>query len=342
MTMHAAGRQPAKGENTVGNGNDLPLITSLVPRLSRMGSGGQDIGGIYQKYCVESWLRAGFPVYSLNTGDEIACLKHDYLDVHFIEAPRDGRAQVGRPLVFIADMVTALRDRGYAQCGLINSDIYLRPAPSLIDVLRREIPGSCVFGHRFDVARVGDDSVTPYDVGFDFFFLETGAFDAVAFEPFLQGVPWWDYALPLMQGMSGRKLKRLDTPLGYHLVHAQNWDIKNWRLYYEILRRIIIKMSFDAMDMDGLRKIKGGEGLRFLMGEGAFVSSRIAPSHVPGDRFSENADGYVAAFAYYCLEVIATMSQSLRLPSDARPGAGAADPALFRGSLAVPAAPDLV
>ncbi len=313
MTMHAAGRQPEKGENTVGNGNDLPLITSLVPRLSRMGSGGQDIGGIYQKYCVESWLRAGFPVYSLNTGDEIACLKHDYLDVHFIEAPRDGRAQVGRPLVFIADMVTALRDRGYAQCGLINSDIYLRPAPSLIDVLRREIPGSCVFGHRFDVARVGDAAGAVYWGGFDFFFLETASFDDETFAPFLQGVPWWDYGLPLMQAIKGMDLKRLDTPLFCHLLHEQRWDMTGWRDFYAVVRRMLTDLAIKAVGVPELNSMLDVKALRHLLGEGAFIAGHFSSAYMT----QESRDQYITAFVFHCLDMISSMSSVLRLPVDA-------------------------
>lgn len=293
---------------------EFPLITSLVPALSRLGSGQEQIGPVYQKYCVDSWLRAGFTVYSLNTAAEIERLRPVYLDVHFIEAPRDAAAVVGRPLVFIADMVTALRDRGYDQCGIVNSDLSLAPTPGLMEFLAAEIPGSCVFGHRIDVQRVGDRTGAPYRGGYDFFFLETATFDDKAFAPFVQGIPWWDYGLPLMQAMQGIGLKRLDTPLFHHLLHEQRWDLKGWREFYLIMRRMLMDVAAAQMKTSGLDTVPGAQALRYMMGEGEFIANHFS---LAGNLGENTEHHYLFSFVLYCQDLISLMSAPVRLPSDA-------------------------
>lgn len=292
----------------------FPLITSLAPKLNRLQLSGKEIGFSYQKYCIESWMNNGFKVYSLNTADEIEILKHIYLDVHFVEAPRDGTAVVGRPLVHIADMVTALKDRGYKQCGIVNSDVYMNDAPSFLPFLRKEISNSCVFGHRIDVKELGEIRGGAYTLGYDFFFFEIDQFDTKAFSPFLQGVPWWDYALPLMLGMRGTFLKKLDSPIFFHLIHGQKWQTDSWRAYWKIMRQMLDDLIFSSLDPTTLAAVPGFQGLHFLLGEGAFISHFITSG---GDDVREDvaSDKYIVAYAYYCCETITNLSQAIYLPS---------------------------
>lgn len=124
-----------------------------------------------QQTAIRTWLSNGLQVISVNTGAEISLLAGYFPEVTFIEATRDARETMGRPLIFLDDVLAALATLGAPICGIINSDIYLDVKFKLADYIAREAVSSLIIGHRIDVDKLGSTDGEVYLNGFDLFFL---------------------------------------------------------------------------------------------------------------------------------------------------------------------------
>src|SRR3989304_824708 len=121
------------------------LVTSIAPHNVEN-----------QQRAIESWLRLGFSVASLNTPSEVDKLKPLFAGVEFVAVQKDAQADCGKPLVYLTDVVAFLRSRGSPICGLINSDIHLRAAPETVQFPLREAGNSMVIANRIDVGPLDD------------------------------------------------------------------------------------------------------------------------------------------------------------------------------------------
>ncbi len=92
-----------------------------------------------QTKCIESWKNQNCGVVSVNSRDEIKSLKKDFPFVSFVESRRDGLKLTGRPLIFLDDIIEALKNRDSGICGIMNSDIFLSGKTTLSDLLKEEI-----------------------------------------------------------------------------------------------------------------------------------------------------------------------------------------------------------
>jgi len=71
------------------------LFTSIPPRISRLGAdGGTEIGPEYQRHCVQSWVRAGFKVVSVNPPAEAAEVEAMGLPVEVMSTDANGKQGV--------------------------------------------------------------------------------------------------------------------------------------------------------------------------------------------------------------------------------------------------------
>jgi GT2 family glycosyltransferase/tetratricopeptide (TPR) repeat protein len=195
-------------------GGRVTIATSIAPK---------DLAK--QKRAIQSWLDLGFEVLSLNVDRELKRLQPEFPGVRFVCARRNGSKLAGKPYVFVDDVMAALKQAGGEIVGIVNSDIMLRSGSRLLDDLSREAAGCLLYGSRVDVENIEDSEGRLYHRGFDFFFFDRKIIDQLAKTSFMLGVPWWDYWLPYAVMERGVPVKRIETPLAYHLRHAINYNL---------------------------------------------------------------------------------------------------------------------
>jgi len=177
-----------------------------------------------QKRAIQSWLDLGFEVISLNIHKELELLQPEFPDVKFVPAGRNGTRLAGKPYVFVDDVLAALQKTACRVVGIVNSDIELRANPQLVDYLHQAATGSFICASRIDVAQAEDSDGKLYHRGFDSFFFDQSIVDRLSKTKFMLGVPWWDYWFPYAVIEQGIPVKRLETPLAYHLRHEINYN----------------------------------------------------------------------------------------------------------------------
>lgn len=191
----------------------ITIITSIAPK-----------GLQKQRRAVQSWLDLGFEVLSLNIQKEIEILLPDFPGVTFIRAKRDGSKIANKPYVYIDDMLAELKRTGHQVVGIVNSDIILRAQASLVEYLNEEAVGSFLYASRIDVEKPDDKHGKVYHRGFDLFFFDRAMIDKIPKSKFMLGMPWWDYWVPLAPLLQEMPVKRIETPLGFHVWHATNYS----------------------------------------------------------------------------------------------------------------------
>jgi len=191
----------------------VPIVTSIAPK-----------GIEKQKRAIQSWLDLGFEVLSLNIQKEIDLLQPEFPGVTFVRAPRDGSRRAGRPYVYIDDMLSVLAKTGHQVVGIVNSDIVLRAQPSLPDYLAQEARGCFLYGSRIDIDQPDDGAGRVYHRGFDIFFFDRSVIGKIPSTDFMLGIPWWDYWLPFAPLLHNITVKRIETPLAYHVWHETNYS----------------------------------------------------------------------------------------------------------------------
>ena len=195
------------------------LATSLAPRDYE-----------HQQGAVDSWLAQGFCVVSLNTADEITELEPHFDNVEFAVAPRDARGLYGKPYVYFDDMLACLESREGRFGGIINSDIYL-VSNGLKPYIIRHADSSFLYGCRVDVRSMQHLEGRFFELGYDFFFFDKEVLGKYPPDDFCIGLPWWDYWAVFVPAAHSIPLKKLTTPVAYHVTHSTNWDKNAWHDY---------------------------------------------------------------------------------------------------------------
>lgn len=195
------------------------LVTSIAPHNIKN-----------QQLAIESWVRLGFSVSSLNAPSEIDEIKPLFGNVEFVAVEKDARADCGKPLVYLNDVVAWLRSRGTCICGLINSDIHLRATPGAMRFLLEQARDSMVLACRTDVDDVNDGAGEVYKFGFDVFLFDREILGMLPSTEFCLGQPWWDYWLASLLMKSPNRtpskfaLKLVAFPFAFHVRHDKKWD----------------------------------------------------------------------------------------------------------------------
>lgn len=204
---------PATPPGEAADASAITIATSIAPRNIEN-----------QRLAVSSWKLLGFRVMSVNSADEIAVIKGHFPDVEFVVATRDAREEFGKPYVYFDDLLECLGKRGSAVCGIVNSDIHLRADAHFVNFLLAEAPGSFIFGCRIDVPSLESREGKPFVYGYDFFFFDKRFTVIYPREKFCMGLPWIDYWAVLVPALRNLPLKKLVTPVAYHVTHALNWN----------------------------------------------------------------------------------------------------------------------
>ena len=144
--------------------NAILIATSLAP--------GDRIG--LQKRAVNSWLENGFQVRSYNDAKEAELIRDEFPDVQFQAVDRTAQAYLGKPLVFVSDILSDLGAGENGICGIVNSDIFFRNSPDLAGFLFEHANDSIVLGARLEVENYDDDEGKPDPFGIDYNFMPSG------------------------------------------------------------------------------------------------------------------------------------------------------------------------
>lgn len=182
-----------------------------------------------QRMAVNSWLKLGFHVVSINSADEMAILQPYFPDIEFVRAQRDGRESFGKPYIYFDDFLAYFATCDSKICGIVNSDIYLLKE-KFYSFLKKEAMHSFIYGSRVDVETLTNLQGKVFEVGFDYFFFNQQLVSHYPPTNFLIGLPMWDYWVVLIPIYIGIPVKKVITPHAYHIIHETNWDRNSWQV----------------------------------------------------------------------------------------------------------------
>lgn len=197
----------------------LTIVTSIAPKEIAK-----------QVRAVRSWHKLGFCVVSINSREETEILQEYFPDVNFVQAKRDAKSVLGKPFVYLDDILEYIGQANSEICGIVNSDIYLSGDDNIVSFIRSEAKNSLVYGSRIEVESLENLKGEVYKNGFDFFFFDRALVSQFPKSEFCIGATWWDYWVPLTAILAGYPVKKLVSPFAYHIKHPWKWDEKQWFL----------------------------------------------------------------------------------------------------------------
>lgn len=189
------------------------IATSLSPR-----------GGAAQREALETWREFAAEVISVNSPDEIAALATAYPFVRFVATDRHGGDLVGKPLVFVDDVLDALSASGATFCGIINGDILLLDGARLATDLATAGADALTIFHRLDIDAPTSAEGQPYVTGFDGFFFSAERIPLFCGSRLMLGAPWWDYLLPTLAILRDVPVAIPESAAIGHVRHTIQWS----------------------------------------------------------------------------------------------------------------------
>jgi hypothetical protein len=195
------------------NSSEIILATSIAPR-----------GIELARQAVDTWLKSGFHVISINSSDEFPIIKDNFSSIDVHDAGVVESEFTDRSLVGINHTFEILKNYPHPFVGLINSDIQFRNGKALYDTLSTEARESMIVGSRTDVEDYNQEVGDIYELGFDYFVLDRKLLDIFPPSPFLFGAPWWDLWMPSVAAFKGVTLKKILDPVAIHKKHYSVWE----------------------------------------------------------------------------------------------------------------------
>jgi len=177
-----------------------------------------------QQQSVTSWLDQGFDVVSFNSPEEIENLKFKFPGVTFAPQMRTAMNIIGKPMIFINDMLHYFSKHGPEICGIVNSDIYFRPEHDIIGFIYQISKDAFLYGPRLEVENFNSIDGTLDPFGFDYFFFDKSIKGTWLETKFCLGMPFWDHWFPLMPILAGKNVFKLMTPVANHIPHPTSRD----------------------------------------------------------------------------------------------------------------------
>jgi hypothetical protein len=207
---------------------EVALATSIPPRLSRPGPGGEDAGPAWRAACLASWPAPGWRVVSVNPPEEIAALG-PLPEGIALRAAAPGVAEAfGRPGAWLADALAAALATGAPVVGLVNADIRLDLTPARRAALLARAGQGLLACNRMDLGHPAQAEGPFYRYGYDLVLMPRAAAMRLELAGFAFGVPWWDYWILLDALMQGLPVGVVRCDGVRHLAHAQAWQGAAW------------------------------------------------------------------------------------------------------------------
>ncbi|MEY3198764.1 MAG: hypothetical protein RJA13_722 [Bacteroidota bacterium] len=248
------------------DGNIL-IATSIAPRNTDV-----------QVAAINSWVSQGFSIISFNIQEEIEQLKDLFNDVQFVCVSRDARLETGKPLVYLDDIFSYFKTINTDICGIINSDIHLKPTNDFLAMIKKEIDNSIIFSSRVDVDSLEYPMGKMYLHGFDVFFLDKSVLTQIPSSLFCLGAPWWDYFIPMIAQQKSLSLKYLVTPFAYHVKHQINYQAQTWLKFGIYFTKLFSINSFEKYQYIGLTHQIEKESMVDLSSKLSLLSNQVIES----------------------------------------------------------------
>jgi len=202
-----------------------------------------------QRKAVDSWLKAGFDVVSLNCQEEYELIHKYFSDINFEIVARDAREKLGKPYIYFDDFMKFFQKSNYEVCGIINSDNHLiDPDRELRDFIFRESHKAFLFGSRMEVKSLEEMNGTIFEHGFDYFFFDKQISFIYPKNDFCIGQPVWDYWVIYIPIIKGIEVKKMVNPLACHISHTINWNMDNINRY---IKKLILKDDIARLEEFG-------------------------------------------------------------------------------------------
>ncbi len=192
--------------------NKTIIATSLAPKDYQI-----------QENAVNSWLKLGFEVVSLNVYAEIDILKDHFRNIQFVEVKRSAINKYGKPYIYFDDILAYFQEIDSQICGIVNSDIRLLN-PNLKNIIQAEAPGSFLYGSRIEIQSLENLNGAMLESGFDFFFFDREIISCYPQEEFCLGQQMWDWWAVLNPMAHGIPIKKIMGEFAYHVTHPQKWE----------------------------------------------------------------------------------------------------------------------
>ncbi len=200
------------------------IITSIAPK---------DFEN--QKLAIDSWRVHGFRVISLNSAEEVTILQSLYPHVTFHTVSRHAQGEVGKPLIYLDEIINFLKNHPENLLGnvfgIINADIHLRLDFDYQTLIETQAKQSLVISSRVEVNSPDETTGKIYTTGFDAFFFDEHLLDKLPKSDFCLGMPWWDYWFPLVAMQQHISVKYLVKPIAYHVQHPINYAYELYKKY---------------------------------------------------------------------------------------------------------------
>ena len=234
--------KPVKTNPGKSNSGRIPIITSIAPK-----------GIDKQKAAVDSWVELGFEAYSINTAYEINILKKHFKNVNFVEVSRNARIDLGYPLIYLDDLLTAAESLPGDIIGIVNSDIILKDNKKLLRKVLRVFKKGIIYGNRVDFDTVPSNwDGEIYYYGFDYFFMDKETVKLFPHTSFALGAPWWDYWILVQPVLEKRGVYYFNERVAYHKKHPIAWD---WNIHARLLKEVV---EASRLELEGVNHIDFG------------------------------------------------------------------------------------
>jgi len=202
-----------------------------------------------QRKAVDSWIKAGFDVVSLNCKEEYDLIHRYFADIRFEIVGRGARAELGKPYIYFDDFMKFFQGSNYEICGIINSDNHLIDTDCRLgEFICREAKKGFLFGSRLEVKSLEEKNGMIFEHGFDYFFFDKQVSFIYPKNDFCIGQPVWDYWVVYIPIIKGIEVKKVVNPLAYHVSHAINWDMDNINKY---IKKLLLKDELTGMEEFG-------------------------------------------------------------------------------------------
>lgn len=177
-----------------------------------------------QQRAIDSWLKAGFAVVSLNRPEDIAALKLDFPNIPFIAVANNTPEKYRTAHVSMNDLLDYLHHSGAAICGIVEPDVCLYGS-DLAAYLAKEAVNCLVYQEKTGIGAIQNFEGTAFP-GWGCVFFDRQLIVNYPSNDFSLDQPWWDYWSILLPIIRKIPVKRITTPFAYHIAHAEHYDIE--------------------------------------------------------------------------------------------------------------------
>jgi hypothetical protein len=183
---------------------------------------------------IESWIRAGYKVVSLNSKQEIEKLS-EFKNVEFVETSRTNERLFEKPYVIVSAIIDHLKTRDEDHFLIINSDILINDFMEFTESIKDISERGIIIMNRSDY-KENMDEARRYELGFDGFFINKKWLHIFPQTVLCLGQCFWDYWVPYQAILAGVDIFKLNEPYLFHKSHPVQYSVQNWTATGEIFR----------------------------------------------------------------------------------------------------------